>query len=169
MAKAPSDDKPAAPRSGRKGPWRVSGAAGGLARAIAGRNGFSVIAVATRWREIAGEALAAHTQPLSVSKNASGGTLLLKAESGAALLVQHQSREIMARVNALLGEGAVTSIRLTQGTIARARQEPKPAPPRLTAAEEAAVRDQVAKVGDDVLRDRLARLMRASIAAQKRR
>lgn len=175
MAKAPRNDKPAetpgepAPRSGRKGPYRVSGHAAPLARAIAGRNGFPTMTVAARWREIAGEALAAHTQPLSIAKGARGGTLLLRAESGAALLVQHQSREILARVNAILGEGAVTALRLVQGVMPRSRAEPRPAQPRLTQAEEEAIRSQVAQIGDDELRMRLAALLRHAVFAKPRR
>lgn len=176
MAKAPRNDKAASeenegppPRSGRKTLVKLGGDTSRLARGMAGRNGFAVLSVATRWREIAGEALAAHTQPLSVTKTSTGGTLLLRAESGAALLIQHQSREILSRVNAVLGEGAVTAIRLQQGAIQRSRAEPKPVLPRLSPAEEAAIAHQVEAIADAGLRERMASLLRTALAADKKR
>lgn len=180
MAKAPRNDKGGdkggdsgapyepPPRSGKNAPRSVSTHAAALSRALAGRNGFATMTVATRWREIAGDALARHTQPLSITKNASGGTLLLRAESGAALLVQHQTREILSRVNAVLGDGALTAIRIAQGAIPRPASNPKPAPPRLTPAEQEAVKQSVAGVQDDDLRSRLAALMGHSVARRRR-
>jgi hypothetical protein len=174
MAKARDDDKPEEekPRVYRKGPFRAAASADRLARLIAEKRGFPTLTLARRWRDIAGEALASHTQPVSLTlpKGAtSGGTLTLKADGGAALLVQHHQREIIARVNGLLGPDTVATIRLVQGHVGAAKRVPKPAPPRLTPAEDAAVAASVAKVGDDALRESLAQLMRRAIADTKRR
>jgi len=171
MAKAGDDDKADdVPRVWRKGPFRAAASADRLARLIAEKRGFPTLTLARRWTDIAGTALAAHTQPMSLTAKAGGGgTLTLKADGGAALLVQHHQREIMARANGVLGPGAVTAIRLVQGVIERARPVPKPPVPRLTAAEDAAVEASVSRVGDDDLRKRLGSLMRHAVADSRRR
>jgi len=161
-----------APRVFRKAPIRAAASADRLARLIAEKRGFPTLTLARRWRDIAGEALAAHTQPVSLTlpKGASeGGTLTLKADGGAALLVQHHQREIIARANGLLGAGAVATIRLVQGHVAQEVRAPKPAAPRLSAAEDAAVAASVAGVSDEELRKRLAGLMRHAVADSRRR
>ena len=151
----------------RKGPLKLAGQVGTTARQLAAGRGFTLLSVASRWRDIAGAALANHTQPLSIS---TAGILTLKADGGAALLAQHQSREIIARVNALLGDGAVTSVKLVQGVVARGRAEkPKPAPPRIAPADEARVQAAVEAVSDPDLREKLTGLMRRSLEAAKRR
>jgi hypothetical protein len=80
-----------------------------------------------RWREIVGDALARHTEPVKVIKSRTGGaTLELKVAGPAAALIQHQAPQIMDRVNMLLGEGSVTRLRIVQGVL-----RPKDAaPPR---------------------------------------
>ena len=164
---AAKDDDAPPPRSGRKGPARLAIEVGAKARTVAAGRGFTLLSLASRWADIAGPALANHTQPMSLS---AGGVLTLKADGGAALLVQHQSREILARVNALLGPEAAGSIKLVQGVVARGRSEtPKPASPRLSPHEEAKVQDAVTKVSDPELRERLSGLMRRAIDAAKRR
>ncbi|WP_347342306.1 hypothetical protein [Brevundimonas albigilva] len=63
----------------------------------------------------------------------------LRVAGAAALLVQHQSEDILARVNLFLGEGAVGKLRIAQGPVkplAEPAQRPKssrtpaPCPPR---------------------------------------
>ena len=71
-----------------------------------------------RWREIAGETLAARTEPVKVVKSRTGGaTLELKVDGPAAIQVQHQAPEILARVNLFLGEGQVSRLRIVQGRV----------------------------------------------------
>ncbi|BCW90184.1 hypothetical protein sos41_33520 [Alphaproteobacteria bacterium SO-S41] len=160
------EDVPA-PRFHRRGPSKLAVQVGSTARQLAAGRGFSLLSVASRWRDIAGAALANHTQPLSISPS---GVLTLKADGGAALLAQHQSREILARVNAVLGDGAVTSVKLVQGVVARGRAEtPKPAPPRIAPDEEARVQAAVEAVSDPDLREKLTGLMRRSLEASKKR
>lgn len=164
-------DGESAPRRHTRGPAALSNMIAGTARQLASRHNLQTLSVATRWADIAGPGLAANTQVASISipKSGRAGTLTLKADGGAALLVQHHSREILARVNAVLGEGAIASIKVIQGTILRRVEEPKPRPPRLSGAEEEAVRQSVQGVSDPDLRDRLARLMRHAVETPQRR
>lgn len=126
-------------------------------------------ALEPRWREIVGDQLARVTRPQKLTRGRAGpngertgGTLELRVAGPAALLVQHQSADILARVNLFLGEGAVDKLRIAQGPVkplpapaastrgARRRFEPldagaeaelkqsiEPAPPGLKAALEA--------------------------------
>ena len=76
-------------------------------------------ALEPRWREIVGDQLARVTRPQKLTKGraGSGGTLELRVAGPAALLVQHQSAEILSRVNLFLGPGAVEKLRIAQGPV----------------------------------------------------
>lgn len=76
-------------------------------------------ALHARWREIVGEALGAHSEPIKVIRNrgGGGGTLQLKVDGPMAALVQHQAPDILARANLILGSGAVDKLRIVQGPV----------------------------------------------------
>lgn len=122
-----------------------------------------------RWREIVGDQLARHTEPVKLIKARTGGsTLELKVAGPAAALIQHQAPEIMARVNMLLGSGEVTRLRIVQGVLKKADA----APPRrrskapldaaaerelaegLAAQPDSPLKAALLKLGHEVLRDR---------------
>lgn len=130
-------------------------------------------ALEPRWREIVGDQLARVTRPQKLTKGraGSGGTLELRVAGPAALLVQHQSADILARVNLFLGAGAVDKLRIAQGPVqpltqaaaskkgARRRIEP------LDAAAEAALAKSV-EAAPTGLQAALAKLGRAVLADQ---
>ena len=98
-----------------------------------------------RWREIAGEALARHTEPVKLIKSRTGGsTLEIKVAGPAATLIQHQAHDIMARVNLLLGAGEVTKLRIVQGLL-RPKDGPAPARRRSKAPLDAAAEKTLAE------------------------
>jgi predicted nucleic acid-binding Zn ribbon protein len=71
--------------------------------------------VHTEWSSIAGEQLALHTEPVRLH----GGVLVVRASSSAwATQVRYLSRELVARANAVLGEGQVRQVRLVAGRLA---------------------------------------------------
>ena len=72
-----------------------------------------------RWREIAGETLAARTEPVKLVKGrgGAGASLEVKVQGPMAALIQHQAPEILQRVNLFLGEGAVERLRIVQGPV----------------------------------------------------
>ena len=76
-------------------------------------------ALEPRWREIVGERLARVTRPQKLTKGrgGAGGTLELRVAGPAALLVQHQSDDIIQRVNLFLGAGSVEKLRIAQGPV----------------------------------------------------
>jgi hypothetical protein len=82
------------------------------------RAGFSDPTLVLRWEEIAGPETARLARPLRLSERPNGGVLTLKAEPGAALFLQHETRPLCERINAYLGRQAVTRLRFVQGTLA---------------------------------------------------
>jgi len=93
----------------------------GLIKALDEKYGAGTGPLVTRWREIVGETLAAHTEPSKLSRPRAGvgGVLELKVDGPVAALIQHQAPEILARVNLVLGQGAVAKLRVVQGVIRR--------------------------------------------------
>lgn len=90
-----------------------------LIRELDKKFGRGAEALQPRWREIVGDRLARVTEPVKLTRaraNA-GGVLELRVAGAAALLVQHQSAEIIARVNLFLGDGAVEKLRISQGPV----------------------------------------------------
>ena len=137
-----------APRAGR--------ALQGLIRELDQKFGKGAGALEPRWREIVGDRLARVSRPQKLirGKDGVGGTLELRVAGAAALLVQHQSEEILQRVNLFLGEGAVGKLRIAQGPVkpladapARPARRPSAAQP-LAAHEEAELKASLAEAPD---------------------
>lgn len=157
-----------APRKHRRGPAATRGVADAWLRLAAARHGFPDTGLLRHWSAIAGPGLGAHTRPVEMRAAKSGGATLVVACSGtAAVLVQHQSRQLIDRVNAFLGPGAVTSIKVRQTWRAPPQRPVPPAPPVLTAAEESAIAAETARVKSPDLRRHLAQLMRLAAAERK--
>jgi len=167
MSEREEKDKSDAPRVATRGPRKLGSLAGPTARGLAASKGFAVMSIATRWADIAGPQLAPHARPISVTP---AGVMTVKVEGAAALLIQHQQRDLLARIALISGEGVVKSLKIVQGPIARARTiTPKPPPPRLSPAEEEAVVQSVARVDDPALRESLRLLMRHAVDRSRRR
>jgi hypothetical protein len=102
----------------------VGAALPALTRRALGRRGFAEGGLALDWAAVVGEEVAANTLPLKIAYprgERSGGTLHLKVSSGYALVLTHCEPQLIERVNAYLGYGAVARLRLTQGPMARPR------------------------------------------------
>lgn len=132
-----------------------------------------------RWREIAGETLAARTEPVKLIKTRTGGaTLELKVDGPAAALIQHQAPELLARVNLYLGEGQVSRLRIVQGRVkpppavaaeTRAAQARRRRARPLDAAEEAALEQGLAKAAEGPLKQALLKLGREVLRSEQER
>jgi hypothetical protein len=164
MAQSPKDKTPEEPPQRRNRSEPVSRAINIIGGAALARAGFRDATLILRWDEIAGPELARIARPLKWSEGASGGTLTLKAEPGAALFLQHETRALCERINAYLGRNAVTKLRFAQGalppkTIHRPKQKRAVAvPPNDPALQ---------YKGKDSLRDALVNLARARAAAKQ--
>jgi hypothetical protein len=96
-----------------------------------GRAGFRDATLVLRWDDIAGPETARIARPIKFSEGPQGGVLTLKAEPGAALFLQHESRALIERVNAFLGRPAVARLRFVQGPLVR-RSQPVKRPARIS-------------------------------------
>ncbi len=127
------------------------------------KQGFASTELVTRWTEIVGAEIAAHSQPEKISwprpiegEPPDPGTLLLRVEGPTALEIQHLSGVILERVNRFFGWQAVSSLRLRQAPLSRRRAPPERAKP--DAAATARIAADLGGVTDEGLRDALARL-----------
>jgi len=127
------------------------------------KQGFASRELVTRWAEIAGPNVAAHSEPLKIqwprpveNQIPEPATLILRVEGPMALEIQHTSDVILERVNRFLGWNAVGRIALRQAPLSR-----KPARKARKMPDAAAVAKIEASLGtveDDNLRAALARL-----------
>lgn len=129
------------------------------------RAGIS-IGLVQSWEEIVGPRLATSTRPekiqwprrMSEDDPFEPAVLVIACEGPAALHVQHETGEIIGRVNAFLGFGAVGRIRIVQKPVAAARAAPPPKAKPLSEVEEARLAKTVGGIEDERLRESLARL-----------
>jgi hypothetical protein len=128
------------------------------------KQGFAAVELVTRWREIVGAEIAAHSEPEKIqwprtpqARTApEPGTLLLRVEGPAAVEIQHLSDVIVERVNQFFGWQAVAGVRLRQAPLSR-RAGPRPAPAPDPAAM-TRIAASLPEIKDEKLRHALARL-----------
>ena len=115
----PRDDKqPEQPFARRNRSEPVLRGASDIGASALARNGFRNPTLVLRWEEIVGPDVARIARPMKLSENASGGTLTLRAEPGASLFLQHETRQLCERINGYLGRTAVTKLRFVQAPLA---------------------------------------------------
>ena len=126
------------------------------------RRGFASAELVTRWTEIVGVEIAAHSEPIKIQwtrppdgEARQPGTLILRVEGPAAIEIQHLANVICERVNRFLGWRAVERIALRQAPLRNALRQPVSAVDPATAARIAA---SLPEIADDELRQALARL-----------
>ena len=95
-----------------------------MAHTAFARAGFLDPTLVLRWEEIAGPETARLAVPIRFSEGPHGGVLTLKAEPGAALFLQHETRPLCERINGYLGRQAVARLKFVQGALAS-----RPPPP----------------------------------------
>ena len=131
------------------------------------KQGFAARELVTRWGEIAGKEVAAHSEPLKIQwprpvegQPQEPATLVLRVEGPMALEIQHSSDVILQRVNRFFGWSAVGRLALRQAPLSR-RDTPRSsrAPDAQAVAK---VAETLSAVEDEELRAALA-LLGASI------
>ena len=133
------------------GPRSLAALVPAVARAAYRRRSPAASHLLAEWEAIVGPRIAAMSAP----KKLFAGTLSIAAAGPAAMELQHVADVLMERINAHLGERAVTRLRFVQDFSPVPRLA-LPAPPP-AAATEAATR-AVAHLPEGALRDSLVRL-----------
>jgi hypothetical protein len=131
------------------------------------RQGFASAELVTRWPDIVGPEIAAHSEPMKMmwprpadGEESDPGILVLRVEGPAAIEIQHLAAVICERVNRFLGWRAVGRIALRQAPLRRAAPKDTVAPDPAATARVAAT---LTAVQDEDLRQALARLGAAVI------
>jgi hypothetical protein len=127
------------------------------------KQGFAARELVTRWGEIAGAEIAAHSEPLKIQwprpvqgQPQEPATLVLRVEGPMALEIQHASDVIVQRVNRFFGWSAVGRLALRQAPLSRRNRPAASRAPDPSAV--AKVAETLSSVEDAELRAALARL-----------
>jgi len=135
-------------------------AAGTFADSFA-KQGFTSTELVTRWAAIAGDEIAAHSQPERIKwprhddLEPEPATLVLRVEGPMAIEIQHMSSVVLERVNRFFGWQAVGRLSLRQAPLTRRRPRRPPGP---DPQKVAAIAKSLPEIDDTDLRDALARL-----------
>lgn len=127
------------------------------------KQGFAARELVTRWGEIAGAEIAAHSEPLKMQwprpvegQPQAPATLVLRVEGPMALEIQHSSDVILQRVNRFFGWSAVGKLAFRQAPLSRRTRPARPEGPDAKAV--AKVAETLGQIEDEDLRAALARL-----------
>src|SRR5262249_47225563 len=119
-------------------------------------------ALAARWPEIVGPKLAQLTEPVEVKAGRGGGTLIIRAPSAAAPMIQHAQGHILERVSLASGS-KVKALKIVQ-TAYREAAKLKPLPRALSSEEKTKLTRSLAEVEEPAVRRALAGLGEAVMA-----
>src|ERR1700675_3686913 len=121
------------------------------------KQGFAARELVTRWVEIAGPEMAAHSEPLKIQwprpvegQPQEPATLVLRVDGPMALEIQHASDVLLERVNRFFGWSAVGRLALRQGPLSR--RQPPAASGAPDAGKVAEVAQTLSSVDDEGLR-----------------
>ena len=152
---------------------------GRIVRPLSKKYGPGTAKLAMEWAGIVGEKFARLSKPQRLQGGSGGATLIIMARGPAATLINAQSRQILGRVNDVLGGSTVTRLKIIQGEMGAARA-PNPsrsaAPARaktkarrgLTPSEQDGLRKGLEKVDNDALREALNTLGRGVLSRNEK-
>jgi hypothetical protein len=126
------------------------------------RQGFASAELVTRWDDIVGHEIAAHSEPIKLQwprrtdgEDSEAGTLVLRVEGPAAIEIQHLAALICERVNRFLGWRAVGRLALRQAPLRRRQTR---AARTMDPAATAPIAENLSDIKDQELKEALARL-----------
>ena len=108
-------------------------------RAAAGKRGIAEARLITHWPEIAGDKIASASRPVRVKPPrgvALGGVLVLAVDGARASEIEHAIPQVIEKVNAYYGYGAVAEVKLTQAVGDPIGQREQPTRPRCVRPDE---------------------------------
>lgn len=140
------------------------------------RAGIS-IGLVQSWEEIVGPRLAASSRPQRIvwprrirdDDPFEPAVLEIACEGLAALHIQHQTGEIITRVNAFLGFSAVGRIKILQKPVSAPAKTARKAPAPISASEASALDARLRPIEDEALRASLERLGRSVMGSKRDR
>lgn len=138
------------------------------------RAGLSIDLVQS-WAEIVGDRLAGQTRPEKIAWPRRAheddpfepATLVIACDGMAAIRVQHEAQEIIARANAFLGFNAIGRVKLVQKPMTGPASRKPKAPRPLREAERSRLDAVTSGIEDDALRESLKRLGESIMGSKK--
>lgn len=134
-----------------------------LTRAAFARYGFAYADLIAQWPAIVGDQLARWCEPERIrwpragaDERQRGGTLVIRAVPGRGLDLQHETPQIIDRINGFYGYSAISSVKVMQGTLSR--KPARPPPPELGPEQARTLETQLETVADPTLKEALRRL-----------
>lgn len=154
------DKRPEAAKRWRRGAQPLAEISGDVIDPILRRKAGMTTGLVAAWAGIVGARLAETTRPEKLQwprDRASGepfepATLVVAAEPRAALRLQHQTTEILSRVNGFFGFHAVAKIRFVQKPVAVPKRDLRPKTRALDADEKDKVAGMIARIEDPKLK-----------------
>jgi hypothetical protein len=135
-----------------------------LTQAVYERHGFAYGEILAQWEAIMGERLSEHTRPTRIrwpkqpgSARKYGGVLIIQTNPGFALELQYEVPRLIERVNSYFGYGAIAGVKIVQGPL-RPGKNKKPPEPAPGSDAIPGLKERLAGIADEALRDALARL-----------
>ena len=129
-----------------------------------GKRGFGEGGLVAEWAAVAGAEIARYTAPLKLSfprGSRHDGTLTLRTTSAFATELQHIAPQLLERINAYLGYGAIARLKIEQGRLPPRPRRAKPEIAPLAPGEEHDLVTRLEPIADDNLRSALEGLGRA--------
>ncbi|MFK7903315.1 MAG: DUF721 domain-containing protein [Nitratireductor sp.] len=141
-----------------------------LEETVAKRSGMSLDLISS-WEEIAGPNYAKFTvaEKISWPRQVSeldpfkAGTLIIACDPSKAIYLQHESGQIIERLNMFFGFEAIGKIKIVQKSIVRAKKIDRKVPEKLNIAQEQKLEEMLKHIEDDALRMKLEKFGRAVI------
>ena len=137
------------------------------------KRGFGTTDVIAAWPEIVGQRFADCTRPEKIvwprgeDMDGAPALLVLRVDGPRAIFVQHEAAQIIERVNAFLGYGAIGHIRIIQAPVKGADPAEETRDERLDPEAETRLAETIATVPDEGLRAALDRLGRGVLADRR--
>lgn len=158
----------------RRGAVPLSELVGKAIGPLTGRRGIATADLVAAWPGIAGARFADCTRPEKIAWPKGGETewrqavLVVRVDGPRAVFFQHESSQVIERLNAFLGYAAVGRIRIVQGPVAAPSKPGPRTAPALGAADAARLDQALAGMEDDPLREALAKLGRGVLTDKLR-
>ena len=113
----------------------LSKCVGRLTKPVFGKRGLADGTIARDWPAIAGDAIAAHSQPEKITyagRERTGGLLHLRVDNSAmATQLQHLETQFLERINGHFGYRAVARLRFLHGPLPKAALSPRQRKPSI--------------------------------------
>jgi hypothetical protein len=160
-------------RQRRRGPVMLAELVGRVIDPVTKRRGFATTDLIAAWPEIVGSRYADCTRPEKIiwpkgeEMEGAPALLVLRVDGPRAIFVQHEAGQIVERVNAFMGYGAIGHIRIVQAPVKPNGPVTAPAVPPLAPEAAARLAETIATVADDDLRGALDRLGRGVLGGKR--